>query len=184
MTGKPTIEPPEEQPDHELQRRLTEYGRSTIPRPDAAFYDRAIARAIQAGTRHQRRRWMLTGFGGAVAAVFIAWFVGGIFFTAPGLDNAEIPTVTMAIETPQTFNLVFSSAAALQNASMTVTLPDGIEIAGFVGQREITWLTSLREGRNILPLTLIATSPTGGELLAVLQHEDNSKIFRLNVTVI
>lgn len=184
MTREPTIEQPDEQPDQELRRRLMDYGRSTMPRPDAAFYDRSIARAIQAGTRHQRRRWVLTGFGGAVAAVFIAWFVGGIFFTAPGLDDPEVPTVTMALETPQTFNLVFSSATALQNASMTVTLPDGIEIAGFIGQREITWLTSLKEGRNILPLTLVATSPAGGELLAVLQHEDNSKMFRLKVTVI
>jgi hypothetical protein len=35
-----------------------------------------------------------------------------------------------------------------------------------------------------LPLTLIATSPVGGELLATLQHEDDNKIFRLQVTVI
>ena len=67
---------------------------------------------------------------------------------------------------------------------MTVTLPDGIEIDGFAGQREITWRTSLKAGNNVLPLTLIATSPAGGELLAVLQHEEDDKIFRLQVTVI
>jgi hypothetical protein len=90
----------------------------------------------------------------------------------------------MAFEQPQTFNLVFSSASALSDATMTVVLPHGIEVAGFAGQREITWMTSLKEGRNILPLTLIATSPAGGELLATLQHEDDDKTFRLKVTVI
>ena len=167
-----------------LQRRLADYGESTMPQPDTAFYDRAIARAAHVGTRSQRNRWMMTGFGGAVAALLMVWIVSGVFFTAADIDEPAIPTVTMALESPQTFNLVFSSATALSNASMTVTLPDGIEIDGFAGQREITWQTSLKEGRNILPLTLVATSPTGGELMATLQHEDDDKTFRLQVTVI
>ncbi len=67
---------------------------------------------------------------------------------------------------------------------MTVRLPEGIEVDGFAGQREITWMTTLKEGRNILPLRLVATSSFGGELLATLQHEDDNKIFRLQVSVI
>ena len=67
---------------------------------------------------------------------------------------------------------------------MTVALPAGIEIDGFAGQREITWMTSLKEGRNVLPLTLVATSSFGGELLATLQHADDNKVFRLQVSVI
>jgi hypothetical protein len=67
---------------------------------------------------------------------------------------------------------------------MTVFLPEGIEIDGFAGQREITWMTSLKAGENILPLTLIATSPSGGELLATLRHEDDDKTFRLKVAVV
>lgn len=168
----------------DLRKRLADYGESTMPRPDAAFFDRAIARAAHAGTRRQRNRWMLTGFGGAVAALLMVWVVSGVFFTATDVSDAQIPSVTMALESPQTFNLVFSSATPLLDASMTVTLPDGIEIAGFAGQREITWRTSLKEGKNVLPLTLIATSPVGGELLATLQHKDDDKVFRLHVTVI
>ena len=168
----------------DLQRRLADYGESTMPQPDAAFYDRAIGRAAHAGSRHQRNRWVMTGFGGAIAAALMVWIVSGIFFTAADMDDPAIPSVTMALESPQTFNLVFSSATPLMNASMTVTLPEGIEIDGFAGQREITWRTSLKEGKNILPLTLVATAPFGGELLATLQHEDDDKVFRLQVTVI
>lgn len=168
----------------DLLARLASYGETSCPEPAAGFYDRALARAAQAGAKQQRNRWVLTGFGGALAASLMIWVVSSVFFMSPELDQPAIPTVTMALESPQTFNLVFSSAAALQDASMTVTLPDGIEVQGFSGQREITWMTSLRKGRNILPLTLIATSPVGGELLATLQHENDDKMFRLQVSVI
>ncbi|MGI9205000.1 MAG: anti-sigma factor family protein [Woeseiaceae bacterium] len=168
----------------ELRARLARFGETSCPEPAAGFYDRALARAAQTGARQQRNRWVMTGFGGAVAAGLMVWIVSSVFFLSPELDQPAIPSVTMALESPQTFNLVFSSAAALTDASMTVTLPDGIEVQGFSGQREITWMTSLKKGRNILPLTLIATSPVGGELLATMQHEDDDKLFRLQVSVI
>jgi hypothetical protein len=168
----------------DLRARLARFGETSCPQPDAGFYDRALARAAQAGVRQQRNRWVMTGFGSAVAASLMIWVVSSVFFAAPELDQPAIPAVTMALESPQTFNLVFSSASALTDASMTVTLPDGIEVQGFSGQREITWMTSLKKGRNILPLTLIATSPVGGELLATLQHENDDKLFRLQVSVI
>lgn len=168
----------------ELQKRLENYGKSVMPRPDPVFFDRAIANAVQSGVRRQRNRWVMTGFGGAIAAAVMVWIVSGVFFTAADIDDPAVPSVTMALEAPQTFNLVFASATPLINATMTVTLPVGIEIDGFAGQREITWQTSLKEGRNVLPLTLVAISPVGGELLATLQHENDDKIFRLQVIVI
>jgi hypothetical protein len=67
---------------------------------------------------------------------------------------------------------------------MTVVLPPGVEVAGFAGQREITWITSLTAGKNVLPLTLIATSPQGGELMATLRHEGDDRTFRVQVIVI
>ncbi len=170
--------------DRELLELLRDYGDSSVPRPTEGFYDRAIARAVQEGHKKQRNRWIMTGFGGAVAAAMALWIVSGVFFTTPDIGAPALPSVTMAMEQPQTLNLVFSSATPLEDATMTVYLPEGVEIDGFAGQREITWMTSLTEGRNILPLTLIATSPVGGELLATLQHEDDDKTFRLQVTVI
>jgi anti-sigma factor RsiW len=167
-----------------LKARLKDYGELTAARADPAFFDRALLRAVQDGAKAQRRRWILTGFGGAMAAVLAVLVIGGMFFNAPQIAQPAVPGVTMTLEEPKTLNLVFSSAVALANASMTVTLPDGIEIDGFAGQREITWMTSLKAGKNILPLTLIATSPQGGELLATLRHENDDRSFRLQVTVI
>ncbi len=156
-----------------------------VPMPDAAYFDQALATATRVGTSHQRNRWIMTGFGGAIAAGLIAWLIGGMLLKTPGLpdSDASIPGVAMTLEVPRTVNLVFSSATELDGAVLTVSLPQGVEIEGFAGQREITWITTLRAGKNILPLTLIATTPHGGELLARLEHDDRDRTFRIRVTV-
>lgn len=160
-----------------------------MPAPDAAYLDRALVRASHVNafvnTKGQRNRWIMTGFGGAIAAGLAAWIIGGILLQAPDVTEpaASIPGVTMALEEPRTVNLVFSSATELVDAVLTVNLPDGIEIEGYAGLREITWITSLQVGKNILPLRLIATTPHGGELLATLKHDDRDRTFRIRVTV-
>ena len=156
-----------------------------VPMPDAAYFDQALAKATRVGTSHQRNRWIMTGFGGAIAAGLIAWLIGGMLLKTPGLpdSDASIPGVAMTLEVPRTVNLVFSSATELDGAVLTVSLPQGVEIEGFAGQREITWITTLRAGKNILPLTLIATTPHGGELLARLEHDDRDRTFRIRVSV-
>lgn len=168
--------------DPALQALLKDYPAAKAP---DGFYEQALARATHEGSRRQRHRWIMTGFGSAVAAGIALWFVAGFFFAAPetSLPEATIPGVTMTLEEPRTVNLVFASAKALDSAMLTVTLPDGIELAGFPGQREITWQTSLNEGKNLLPLELIAVSPLGGEVLARLEHEDRDRTFRLRIDV-
>ena len=170
--------------EHRLRESLKDYGQSTMPHPDAAFFNRALAKAAQSGTRRQRNRWVMTGVGGTIAAGLVLWMIGGLFLKTPDIAEPAIPAIAMTLEEPRTLNLVFSSATALANATMTVVLPQGVEVAGFAGQREITWMTSLTEGKNILPLTLIATSPQGGELMATLRHDGDDRTFRIRVTVI
>ena len=170
--------------EYSLRESLKDYGESSMPHPDAAFFDRALARAAQNGTRRQRNRWVMTGVGGTIAAGLVLWMLGGMFLKAPQVVEPSIPAIAMTLEEPKTLNLVFSSATALADATMTVVLPRGVEVQGFAGQREITWMTSLTEGKNVLPLTLIATSPHGGELMATLRHDGDDKTFRVQVTVI
>lgn len=170
--------------ERDLRASLRSYGELTMPTPDAVFFDQALVAAAKSGTARQRNRWLMTGFGGAIAAGLAIWIVAGMLLQTPQIDTPAVPGVTMALEEPRTVNLVFSSAEALENAVLTVSLPLGIEIEGFAGQREITWETSLAEGKNILPLTLIATTPQGGELLATLRHAEDDKSFRVRVTVI
>ncbi len=177
-----TNENQQDQEDREITALLKDY-----PMPDATagYFDQALVRATHEGTRRQRNRWMVTGFGSAVAAGLVLWMIGGFFLTTPELPVADpaIPGITMTLEEPRTINLVFASAEPLDAATLTVQLPPGIELFGFPGQREVTWETSLNAGKNLLPLRLIATSPMGGEVLATLRHDDRGRTFRLRVDV-
>lgn len=170
------------QEDLEIQALLRDY---PVPHADAGFFDQALVRATHQGSRQQRNRWLMSGFGGAVAAGLAVWMIGGMLMTTPEMPDAaaSIPGVTMALEQPRTVNLVFSAAELLESATLTVSLPNGVELAGFPGQSEITWETSLNKGRNLLPLKLIALTPAGGELLARLEHGDRDRVFRLQLDV-
>jgi hypothetical protein len=176
MNNEPTME------EQELLEMLKDY---PVPEAHAGFYDQALLRAAQQGTRRQRNRWLMTGFGSAIAAGLTIWVITAVLMTTPQIPEPDpaIPGVTIALEQEHTVRLVFASAKALDSAVLTVTLPDGVELAGFPGQREISWETSLKEGKNFLPLTLIALTPAGGELLARLEHEDRDRTFRLRLDV-
>ncbi len=170
------------QQDQEIQALLKDY---PMPTASDAFFDQALVRATHEGTRRQRNRWLVTGFGSAVAAGLVLWMVGGAWFSAPNLPTAAptIPGIVMTLEAPRTVNLVFASGEALNDATLTVQLPVGLELAGFPGQREITWQTSLRAGKNLLPLRLVATGAVSGEVLATLEHDNRGQTFRLRVEV-
>jgi len=168
--------------DQEVLALLKDY---PMANASAGFYDQALARATHEGTRRQRNRWMMTGFGSAIAAGLVLWLIGGFFLTTPNLPvpDATIPGIAMTLEEPRTINLMFASETAMASATLTVTLPDGIELAGFPGQREIAWETSLVAGKNYLPLELIALTPIGGEVLARIEHENRDRTFRLRIEV-
>ena len=176
MKDEPTME------EQELLEMLKEY---PVPEAQAGFYDQSLVQAARQGRRRQRNRWLMTGFGSAVAAGLAIWVITGMLMTTPEVPGtqAAIPGITIALEQEHTVRLVFASATALNSAVLTVSLPEGIELAGFPGQREISWETSLQEGKNFLPLTLIALTPAGGELLARLEHEDRDRTFRLRLDV-
>jgi anti-sigma factor RsiW len=171
--------------EQKLRSALSEYADSSIAIPGADFFDQALVTAARRGIRQQHKRSWMTGFGSAVAAGLAIWVLSGVLFNAPDgvVVDPAMPTITMALEEPRTINLVFSSATVLDDATLTVLLPEGVELAGFEGQREITWVTSLKEGKNLLPLRLIATVPTEGVLLATLKHGEDDRVFRLRVEV-
>ncbi len=168
--------------DREIQALLTDV---PMPEATAGYFDQALARAMHQGSRRQRKHWITTGFASATALGLVLWFLGGTLMTAPGLpdESSALLEITMAVEVPRTLNLVFTSAEQLDTATLTVRLPEGIEMSGFPGQREITWQTSLNVGNNLLPLKLIATSPLGGEVYAILGHDGRSRAFRVRLNI-
>ncbi len=179
MTDQIDNERDQTQEDAELIALLKDY---PMQEADPKFYDHALLRAATTSARRQRRRWVMTGFGGAVAAGIVAWIVGGMMFTSPTAPVAEIPGVAIALEETRQVDFVFASAKPLINATLTILLPEGVELKGFPGQSEVSWETSLDAGKNHLPLTLIATRAVDDAVVvARLEHENRSKTFRLRV---
>ena len=71
--------------DQEIQALLKDY---PMPAADTGFYDQALVRATHEGTRRQRNKWLLTGFGAAIAATLAVWMIGGMLLTTPQLPDA------------------------------------------------------------------------------------------------
>lgn len=171
--------------EKDLRELLRNYGASAMPAPPDAWFDEALENACRAGEREGRNRWLSTGVAAALVASVAVWIVSSALLdvTPVVTPRADIPSVTMTLAQPQTVNLLFSSATELNNAELTLLLPPGVSLAGFEGQREVTWRTSLRAGRNILPLTLVGQLRAEGELQAILTHGDDDRAFRVLVRV-
>ena len=94
---------------------------------------------------------------------------------APLLDIADL---AVEFATPD------GVVRAVNGVSLTVALPDGVELTEYRGLDEVSWTTRLQAGKNVLPLQLVAIGGSGGELVARLQHEGDEKVFTVNVAVI
>lgn len=157
-----------------------------VPEPAPGFFAQVTASAAREYARRQelralKTRWLFTGAAAALVVAFLVSNLLGVPGSDPSIDN-QIPAITMTVAEPQTVNLLFASAEALENAVLTLNLPAGVELEGFPGQREISWQTSLASGRNLLPLRLLAVAPTQGELQARLEHDTRDRVFRLQLS--
>jgi len=149
------------------------------PIPHPSFVEQALARAIRgpgAGARSTRR----FVFGMALAASVMLGVALGLFLT---MRPTPVQAVLLTLERPQTVRLVFNSAKSLQAATLSLALPENIELVGYGGQRELAWQTDLNEGRNLLQLPLIARGAVKDELVARVSHGGSSKTFRLKIGV-
>jgi hypothetical protein len=145
------------------------------PEVHPAFLERAISRATRPNAADARpRRWAMLGM--ALAASLVLGVAAGVFLS---LREAPVQTVALAVDRPETVRMVFNSAKPLQAATLSLTLPENVEIVGYGRQRELSWQTDLREGQNLLQLPLIAHGTVKEDLLAQLSHGASTKTFRV-----
>lgn len=152
----------------------------SVPAMRAGFAQQAIKRAVK---RDEHRRGFAAGFATAmVAGVAMLVAVGGFL---PNLmqSNQPFTEIAIAVDQPHTVNLVFDSAHAMDSATLSIVLPDHVEVVGFPGQRELIWQTSLQQGKNILPLPLKGLARSDGELLASIEQQGRKKALRVHIRV-
>lgn len=153
--------------------------------PEDGFLDSVVGQTVVRTHRNEAWFWSSAGIGGAVAASVIGWFILAMPANPPAPDSfAELETVAISLNVEKTFRLTFDSQRELQEATLTVRLPDGVEVVGYEGRDSVRWTTHVKPGTNILELPLIVRSGDGGEVLARIEHEGKQKSFEFAVTVI
>lgn len=153
--------------------------------PEDGFLDSIVGQTVVSAHRNETWFWSSAGIGGAVAAGVIAWLILILPADLPAPTSpADLEMVTITLNVEKTFRLTFDSGTELQEATLTVHLPDGVEVVGYEGRDSIRWKTTVTEGTNILELPIIVRSGKGGEVLAKIEHEGKEKSFGFAVTVI
>lgn len=148
----------------------------TAPAVRPGFAEQALARAAAAS----RGRESVMGMALA-ASVLLGLGVAVILFA---MRPEPVHTVVLTAQQPESVRLMFNAAKALPDATLSLTLPENVEIVGYGDQRELTWRTDLHEGGNLLRLPLVVRGPTGsGELVARVSSGASSRTFRLKIEV-
>ena len=156
-----------------------------VPPMRRGFAEQALKHAAN---HHQYlRRGFVAGFSTALAAsLALAFVVSGLLpqkMQPPSPVSTTVAEVVITMEQPQTVNLVFDVAHAMDNATLSIVLPNNIEVIGFPGQQEITWKTSLQQGRNILPLPLKGLAQSSSTIMASIEQGGRKKSIRVPVKV-
>jgi Putative zinc-finger len=146
------------------------------PAMHPGFVDRALSRATRPAAH---RAGLRPVFGMALAASLVLGAGLGVFFAT----RPAVQTVELTLERPETVRVMFNSAKPLKAATLTLALPDNVELVGYGGQRELSWQTDLREGGNLMQLPLIVHGAPKEDLVARLSHGDSTKTFRLKIQV-
>jgi hypothetical protein len=169
--------------------------------PSEGFAKHALQIAMEsevAGQKvgHHHRRGFIVGFSSAAAAALALWVVVGIFpqqtpqqtgilETASVKSNVEtgIPEFSIALNEQRDITLAFFSSEVLKGATITLQMPENIALVGYEGQRELVWETNLAKGDNTLRLPIVATSVSGGQLLAHIEYKGKVKTLKVNLAV-
>ncbi len=151
----------------------------TPPAMHPGFIDQTLSRATRPAVGGAHSKWRPV-LGMALAASLVLGVALGVFLAT---RSEPVQAVALTIDRPETVRLMFNSAKPLKAATVSLALPENVELVGYRGRRELSWQTDLREGGNLMQLPLIVRGATKEELVASLSHGGSSKMFRLKIQV-
>lgn len=119
----------------------------------------------------------LAGFATSMAASLALWF--GVSVYQPEIKEQQAATIDIALQKSRTVNLKFNAPENLDQVTLSIELPDHVELSSYPGQRSLSWKTKLNKGSNVLSLPVIAIGSGEGELVARIQYGNKSKHFSI-----
>lgn len=167
-----------------------------VPEPAAGFADRVLSQAMVDGRQRQandalrkpahvvhHRVGFIKGFSSALAAGLALWLVVGVLPVKQETPNAVAQGINITVQQVHTVKLAFQTVSALQNARITIRLPDNVEIVGYEGKNELAWNADLKQGDNILKLPIKANSLMNGRIVAEIEHNNQVKTIGIDFQV-
>lgn len=105
---------------------------------------------------------------GLAAAVMLGLLLGwGLF--SPGPERAgSTEWVVLDLDDVREVQFAVNARDALEGVQLTLLIPDNAELVGYPDQRELTWVTDLRQGANLLSLPLRGARTGQGQVVVVI----------------
>ena len=152
-----------------------------VPAPRADFFNAALVRA-RTPVEPRRLRWpKMTG--AALAAGLALWLGFGWLPNVVHSPAQNSPGVTITLHEARTVHLSLNAERDLRLVMLSIQLPEGVEVQGFPGRRELRWHTDLAQGVNLLALPLVGVSVSEGTLVARLDHGDRHTEYSVQLHV-
>ena len=164
-----------------------------MPNPEPAVLERLLTTAVQTAVppAHRSSRWNAWQRVGLATAACLLLAI--VFFSGVKVGthrHADAPAQIVMTAAPiqvgpaaGTVGLMFRTAEALHDASISVWLPDDVQIVGRPNVHYVTWHTDLRAGPNLLELPLQSIGSNGGMLVVRLSKGSLVKTLEIPVTV-
>ena len=127
---------------------------------------------------NNNRRQSIPAILGAIAAGLVIFLAAGLYHSTPGdgINHIQPGTaVTQVAQISKTVNLLVNCKTDMEQAELTIILPENVELAGLPGQRQVTWRADLKAGSNLLPLDIITRSTGSAQITARVKHNQKSK---------
>ncbi|MDH5516723.1 MAG: zf-HC2 domain-containing protein [Gammaproteobacteria bacterium] len=150
-----------------------------LPPARAGLDRRAFSKLPRRPSVHKNA--FIAGFGTAMAAAIVLAIAASLFL--PQYSQQPVANIVLTLYESKKVNMVFDVPEQVADATVSLHLPEHIEIGGRQGLHQIEWKTALKKGKNMLSLPIVAKMATAGELVAKIKYGKQEKVFRLKLDI-
>ena len=133
----------------------------------------AVRQGVEPGPWFRTPFWNRAGLSAAALLLLVVGFGVGLQSADRKAAGPQIELAAQPVElgrAVQTVGLMFRASGNVRDASISVWLPDDVQIAGRPKVHQLSWRTDLKRGPNLLELPLQATGPHSGTVLVRLSQ--------------